>query len=113
MAVDGTEMYYIWVDGEFRGEVYINELGKIIYSFVNKTYVKNVTAERVASTKEKEFPFEYICQPCAIEKGGRWPEGHVATFHPATCPYCMVPNKSLCNIGDFGWPDNKKRGMRD
>lgn len=55
----------------------------------------------------------YICVDCARERDATWPTGHCATFHISVCPYCGRKNLSLCNIGDFNWPDGKRRGMRD
>jgi len=54
----------------------------------------------------------YICIECARKNGGVWPEGHVATFHTATCD-CCDEEKGLASVGDWNWPDGKKRGMRD
>ena len=59
-----------------------------------------------------KLPHDYICADCATARGATWPEGHCATFHPATCEYCGK-EAGLCNIGDYNWPDNKPRGMRD
>lgn len=59
-----------------------------------------------------DLPYDYICTECAKEKGGIWPKDHVATFHSDICEYCKK-EKGLCNIGDFNWPDGKRRGMRD
>ena len=55
---------------------------------------------------------EYLCASCAQELGGKWPEGHVATFHFAKCDACKQ-SRGLANIGDWDWPDRKRRGMRD
>jgi len=54
----------------------------------------------------------YICMECATKLGGTWPEGHAATFHCSTCQVCGR-KKSLANVGDWDWPDKKRRGMRD
>lgn len=54
---------------------------------------------------------DYICNECADEWGGIWPEGHCASFHDGACGRCGK-NKSLANVGDWNWPD-KARGMRD
>lgn len=29
-----------------------------------------------------------ICRDCAIKAGGKWPDGHVATFWAGVCKYC-------------------------
>lgn len=61
---------------------------------------------------DEELPHSYICSECAEKKGGKWPEGHCATFHHSDCPYCEKP-KALANVGDWNWPDKKPRGLRD
>ena len=54
----------------------------------------------------------YICGDCAKFLGGKWPKGHVATWHEGTCRICKR-FKALANVGDWTWPDKKFRGMRD
>ena len=54
----------------------------------------------------------YLCKECAEKLGGKWPKGHAATFHYAKCDVCGE-EKALANVGDWDWPDNKARGMRD
>jgi len=54
----------------------------------------------------------YLCGECAEKLGGKWPEGHCATFHVDMCEICGE-QKSLANVGDWNWPDRKRRGMRD
>ena len=53
-----------------------------------------------------------ICTPCADGLGGRWPEGHLATWSLGRCSVCGK-TKSVCDVGDWDWPDGKARGMRD
>lgn len=55
-------------------------------------------------TQKLELPFSYICFPCANERGGKWPEGHCATCHNDTCPYCKAHSQLAC-ISDWNWPD--------
>lgn len=31
---------------------------------------------------------KWVCNDCALLVGGKWPKGHVATFHPDTCEVC-------------------------
>jgi len=64
--------------------------------------------------KEKNIldDIEYLCSECAEKLGGTWPDVHCATFHCAVCDVCKE-QKSLANVGDWNWPDNKHRGMRD
>ena len=54
----------------------------------------------------------YICGNCARVLGGKWPKGHVATFHEGKCLICR-DTKALASVGDWNWPDKKHRGMRD
>lgn len=37
---------------------------------------------------EKDDYPSWICSECAEANGGRWPKGHVATFHNGTCGWC-------------------------
>jgi len=54
----------------------------------------------------------YICSDCAKLLGGKWPDGHAATWHEGKCLICKRL-KALANVGDWTWPDGKFRGMRD
>ena len=54
----------------------------------------------------------YLCQECAEKLGGTWPKGHGATWHQGTCDVCGE-ERGLANVGDWNWPDGKRRGMRD
>ena len=54
----------------------------------------------------------YVCAGCAEQLGGNWPEGHIATHHAGKCD-CCHKQESLASVGDYDWPDGKKRGMRD
>jgi len=45
----------------------------------------------------------YLCGECAELLGGRWPKGHRATFHPATCPLCQVC-RPIASWDDWSWP---------
>lgn len=53
-----------------------------------------------------------ICNQCAEKYGCQWPYGHVATMWSGTCPYCKK-EKGLVSTGDWDWPDNIRRGIRD
>lgn len=57
----------------------------------------------------KELPHSYLCSKCADKLGGQWPDGHVATFHHDTCPYCGK-GESLCCVTDYLWKGDK--GLR-
>ncbi len=54
----------------------------------------------------------YICAACAESMGGKWPRGHVATMHLDRCPYCGK-GKTLASIGDWDWPKQQFRDLRD
>jgi len=54
----------------------------------------------------------YLCNACAFRLGGRWPRGHVATYHDGVCDVCGK-TAAVANVGDWNWPDGKRRGMRD
>ena len=54
----------------------------------------------------------YLCSECAEEHGGKWPEGHCATFHESTCELCGE-QKYLCCVSDWNWSDGKERGWRE
>lgn len=56
--------------------------------------------------------YSYICSACAQQLGGKWPRGHVATMHTGICEHCGKLT-CLANVGDWNWPDNIRRGMRD
>ena len=63
-------------------------------------------------TDKLDLPWYCICRKCAEKHGGKWPRGHMATWHESKCMYCGNVNM-LANIGDWNWPDRKARGMRD
>ena len=50
----------------------------------------------------------YICRTCAINAGGVWPDGHVATMHRAQCPECEEVTNLAC-WSDWDWPLDEKR----
>lgn len=45
----------------------------------------------------------YLCGECSEMLGGRWPKGHRATFHPATCPICKLCRPLAC-WSDWEYP---------
>ena len=45
----------------------------------------------------------YICGKCAEKNRGKWPEGHVATFHTGDCDWCGL-SKGLAHVSDWNWP---------
>ena len=61
--------------------------------------------------------YPYICSVCAHALGGKWPKGHVATFHIGLCDNCN--NRcSLACWSDWNWPkdkakDKKAKGERE
>ena len=49
-----------------------------------------------------EYP-QYICGSCALENAGKWPKGHVATFHSDKCGWC----EEICAVTaphNWGYP---------
>lgn len=51
---------------------------------------------------------QYICGDCAYILGGKWPKGHVATFHLSICENCKQ-NTSLAHWSDWNWPKDNDR----
>ena len=49
----------------------------------------------------------YICGACAEKAGGKWPEGHCATFHSSACDICDKL-KGLAHVSDWQWPKGHK-----
>ena len=45
----------------------------------------------------------YICADCAHKKGGKWPDGHCATFNEWHCD-CCEKKTSVCNVRNWHWP---------
>jgi hypothetical protein len=60
-----------------------------------------------------KFPHYWLCSECADAKGGKWPEGHVATVTHGECPYCKTPDVTIIPYVDFDWPDLKTKHLRD
>jgi len=53
-----------------------------------------------------------ICVDCADTLGGKWPKGHLATGWVGDCGICGETTE-VVSVGDYNWPDKKRRGMRD
>lgn len=52
----------------------------------------------------------WICHACATEKGGIWPDHHVATMAEKVCPYCegnKQTDRFIAPWVDYNWPDKK------
>lgn len=53
----------------------------------------------------------WICDACAKERGGVWPEGHVATLADVPCRYCddkhRKPGERIAPWVDFDWPEDE------
>ncbi len=66
---------------------------------------------------KNKFPHYWICFTCAKEKGGIWPEGHVATVAPIKCEYCNDKNRlkdeASAPYVDFDWEDLETKHLRD
>jgi hypothetical protein len=43
-----------------------------------------------------------ICSPCANKHGGKWPEGHIASFWDDLCPHCNKRTSVACTF-DWTW----------
>lgn len=54
----------------------------------------------------------YLCDACARSYGAVWPQEHIATYSIMTCDVCGE-ERVCANVGDWNWPDGKRRGMRD
>jgi len=50
----------------------------------------------------------YICGPCAVNLGAKWPEGHCATVHMGMCGQCKLYS-SLASIDDWDWGQGSKK----
>lgn len=65
--------------------------------------------------KEK-FPHYWICDACARERGGIWPEGHVATLALTECQYCNgdkhLSNEAIAPWVDYNWPDDRRADQK-
>ena len=63
-------------------------------------------AEGVKNTEEK-FPHYWICDACAKERGGVWPEGLCATLLQTACKYCRGEKQKeefIAPYVDYDWP---------
>lgn len=45
-----------------------------------------------------------ICEECAKSHGGKWPDGHVATFSYRTCSFCGEQDVACCCVTDWNFP---------
>lgn len=64
-------------------------------------------------SKKKEFPHYWICDSCAVKKGGKFPIGHACTITQGTCNYCKKDQVVLIPYVDFDWPFIKTSHLRD
>jgi hypothetical protein len=53
-----------------------------------------------------------ICDDCAKEAGGRWPDGHMATSWIDECSVCGEPRK-CCAKSDWLWGKQEKLPVWD
>jgi predicted amidophosphoribosyltransferase len=53
----------------------------------------------------------WICDTCAKERGGKWPEGHVATLAVKKCGYCDGKNhgvkEAIAPWVDYNWTNKE------
>lgn len=62
------------------------------------------------------FPHYWICDNCAKERGGEWPDEHVATVAKKMCKYCDGKNQTNDFISpyvDYDWHTVKTKHLRD
>lgn len=57
--------------------------------------------------KDKNVYPTWVCFECAQKVGGKFPEGHLATWHIDICDVCKE-TKSVTEPRDFGYPDFTK-----
>lgn len=53
--------------------------------------------------REDEYP-RSVCSACAISNGGKWPKGHMATFHIGKCDWCRKI-QPVTEPRDYGYPE--------
>lgn len=70
-------------------------------------------ALKIYVDKPLRLPHYWICPECAADRGGTWPEGHVATCSFDTCPYCKSNLGTVAPIADYDWPDRDLSAGRD
>ncbi len=47
-----------------------------------------------------------ICKECATNHGGKWPDGHLATWHEGECDQCGR-QEGVCCVTDWDFPGVK------
>lgn len=62
------------------------------------------------TNKEDELEHYFMCNDCAVKKGGIYPEGHVCTMTFGECPYCKR-TRTLIPWCDFNWPKDRDRNQ--
>lgn len=65
---------------------------------------------------KNKFPHYWICDACAKERGGEWPDKHGATLAKKICEYCSGKNQVDDFIApwvDYDWPDINTGFLRD
>lgn len=61
-----------------------------------------------------KFPHYWICDACAKERGGVWPENQCATIASKICEYCNGKSQIEPCIApwvDYDWPKNIERDL--
>lgn len=56
--------------------------------------------------KEDNYP-KWNCRECAIKYGGKYPPGHISSWHQGTCGVCGE-EKSVTEPRDYGYPNYPK-----
>lgn len=54
-------------------------------------------------TTENKLPHYFICEICAIEKGGKMRHSVGNTVHMGNCGYCGSKNVTMIPTRDFIW----------
>lgn len=54
-----------------------------------------------------EYP-KLICAKCAIQNGGHWPKGHVASFYLGACGWCGEDTE-VTQARDWCYPTYDKK----
>lgn len=62
---------------------------------------------------KRNYP-SWVCSECAKKAGGKWPDGHLGTFHDDECGVCREV-KEVTEPRDWGYPEfkaEKRKGAK-
>lgn len=94
------------LDGIINDDQYYDDL---IKDHVRDTMQKKETQVNTACSVKNvchDYP-DWICTFCAKENGGKWPDGHIGTFHNGVCGWCGE-EVQVTEPRDWGYPNFKK-----